>query len=105
MTDKKTTEPVGNSNRLTDNEIKRALECCKSEIESLKADFKRACAERDMRICINNFTESAAIADFAERLKKALYSDSCRLVFDSDLDIFECAIDNLVKEMVGENNA
>ena len=43
-----------------------------------------------------------AIKEFAERLKKALYSDSCRLVFDSDLDIFECAIDNLVNEMCGE---
>jgi len=42
--------------------------------------------------------------EFAERLKKALYSDSCRLVFESDLNIFECAIDNLLKELVGDSN-
>ena len=49
--------------------------------------------------------KTEAYKEFAERLKKALYSDSCRLVFDSDLDIFECAIDNLLKELVGEDNA
>ena len=47
--------------------------------------------------------KAEAYKEFAERLKKALYSDSCRLVFDSDLDIFECAIDNLLKELVGED--
>ncbi len=49
--------------------------------------------------------KAEAYKEFAERLKKALYSDSCRLVFDSDLDIFECAINNLLKELVGDNNA
>lgn len=47
--------------------------------------------------------EIKAYKEFAERIKKALYSDSCRLVFDSDLDIFECAIDNFLKELVGED--
>ena len=49
----------------------------------------------------NATAKAEAYKEFAERLKKALYSDSCRLVFESDLNIFECAIDNLLKEMLG----
>lgn len=115
---------------MTDNEIVKALECCnqndcktcpygkyntagwccmpklrkdtldlinrqKAEIERLKKGWKA-----DVILTAN--VKAEAYREFAERLKKALYSDSCRLVFDSDLDIFECAIDNLLKELVGE---
>ena len=40
----------------------------KAEIESLRADLKRACAERDAHICTNNFIKSEAYKEFAERI-------------------------------------
>ena len=45
----------------------------KAEIESLRADLKRACAERDAHICTNNFIKSEAVKEFAERMKKDLF--------------------------------
>ena len=88
------------------NEIGMALEKenqeLRAEIERLQADLTRVCAERDARICTNNFIRAEAIKEFAERLKEKLVEenyDDCqffKVVGESD-------IDNLVKEMVGED--
>lgn len=74
-----------------------------NEIDILKADLKRVCAERDARICTNNFIKSEAIKEFANKLKK-----HSRKMQSSDFsgDFWDVAvlvedIDNLVKEMVG----
>lgn len=72
-----------------------------AEIDGLRADLKRVCAERDARICTSNFIKSEAIKEFAERLKDDYEN------FDSESEVitYEClmkAIDDCVKEMVGE---
>ena len=46
------------------------------EIDNLRAHLKRVCAERDARICTNNFIKSEAIKEFAERLKNEIISDT-----------------------------
>lgn len=101
------------------DEIVFALKCKTEELETAKADIKKLTSGKCVYLSDEETTEycvegpcpnyktiaqikAEAYKEFAERLKKALYSDSCRLVFDSDLDIFECAIDNLLKELVGE---
>lgn len=69
-----------------------------AEIDSLRADLKRVCAERDAHICTNNFIKSKAVKEFAERLKeKAItyYTIIGHWVSVKD-------IDNLIKEMVGD---
>ena len=69
----------------------------KAEIDSLRADLKRVCAERDAHICTNNFIKSEAVKEFAERLKlKAL----TKWDYQDAVDVED--IDNLVKEMVGD---
>lgn len=61
---------------MTDNEIIQTLKGAidlisrqQAEIGALKAHLKRVCAERDARICTNNFIKSEAIKEFAHRLK------------------------------------
>lgn len=81
----------------------------KSEIDSLRADLKRVCAERDAHICTNNFIKSEAVKEFSERLKNKIKTE-CNpygkptFDYDTSLAIMRY-IDNLVIEMVGENNA
>lgn len=61
-----------------------------AEIEKWKAEYKRACAERDAHIFTNNFIKSEAIKEFADRLKEGippwLYP----------------YVENVAKEMIGE---
>ena len=119
---------------MTDNEIIKALECCPSkeyivtyyddeeiivgdiltfikrqqaEIERLEAEYTRACAERDARICTADFFKAEAIKEFAERLKEK--SSKISLVCSgalvkTDYTIAGTDLDNLVKEMVGDDN-
>ena len=81
----------------------------KAEIESLREDLKRVCAERDAHICTNNFIKSEAIKEFAHRLKYKIKTECNpygKPTFDYDTSISIMRyIDNLVKEMVGEDNA
>ena len=74
-----------------------------AEIDGLRADLKRVCAERDARICTSNFIKSEAIKEFANKLKK-----HSRKMQSSDFsgDFWDEAvlvedIDDLVKEMIG----
>lgn len=77
-----------------------------AEIDVLKADLKRVCAERDARICTSNFIKSEAIKEFAERLKENI-SDNCHIVSDEVEYVgYDCAdvthcIDDLVKRNDG----
>ena len=65
----------------------------KAEIDSLRADLKRVCAERDARICTSNFIKSEAVKEFARRLKCGVPQET---------GVIRCSdVDNLVKEMVG----
>ena len=65
-----------------------------AEIDGLRADLKRVCAERDAHICTNNFIKSEAIKEFAERLKSlGRFTSSDRYY-----------IDKIKKEMAGEKN-
>lgn len=65
-----------------------------AEIDILKADLKRVCAERDARTFTNNFIKSEAIKEFARRLK---------CVVPQETGVIRCSdIDNIVKEMVGD---
>lgn len=84
----------------------------KSEIDSLRADLKRVCAERDAHICTNNFIKSETVKEFAERLKSLVNQHHYMLAnIHNSRDFgmftvgFEQAIDNIVKEMVGDDNA
>lgn len=96
------------------------------EIDSLRADFKRVCAERDAHICTNNFIKSEAYKEFAKEVKEEI-----KKAYDNNLDVFrehlekhkdnpdfeflstitgktdtlrglDYFIDNLLKEMIGE---
>ena len=90
---------------MTNNEIIQTLKDAidlisrqQAEIDILKAHLKKVCAERDARICTNNFIKSEAVKEFAERLKKVWWDNSYESP-DVDFDDF---VDNLVKEMVGD---
>lgn len=101
---------------MTDNEIIKALKDTidlisrqQAEIDALKAHLKRVCAERDARICTNNFIKSEAVKEFAERLKSLVNQHHYMLanVHNSrDFGMFtlgfEQAIDIIVKEMVDD---
>ena len=77
----------------------------KAEIESLREDLKRVCAERDAHICTNNFIKSEAYKEFAERLKKKIKTECNpygKPTFDYDTSIAIMRyIDNLVKRNGG----
>ena len=70
----------------------------KAEIDGLRADLKRVCAERDAHICTNNFIKSEAVKEFAERLKARIIEDFLKYNTDTTIGY----IDNLVKEMAGD---
>lgn len=76
----------------------------KSEIESLREDLKRVCAERDAHICTNNFIKTEAYKEFADKLKKQTglfhYLGVSRIDYATCVEV--STIDNLLKEMVGE---
>lgn len=74
----------------------------KAEIESLREDLKRVCAERDAHICTNNFIKSEVVKEFAERLKEKSFKSFGNYGITRDV-VEVCDIDNLVKEMVGVN--
>ena len=73
----------------------------KTEIESLREDLKRVCAERDAHICINNFIKSEAVKEFAERLKEKSFQSFGNYGITRDV-VEVCDIDNLIKEMAGD---
>ena len=79
------------------NLIKRQQE----EIDNLREHLKRVCAERDARICTNNFIKSEAVKEFAERLKEKSFKTIRNYGLTKDV-VEVCDIDNIVKEMVGE---
>ena len=88
------------------NYLVKCMELIFEYINRLQAENERLKEENKNLAIVDYFQwekdlKAEAYKEFAERLKKALYSDSCRLVFDSDLDIFECAIDNFLKEFGG----
>ena len=106
---------------MTNNEIIQTLKDAidlisrqQAEIDILKAHLKRVCAERDARICTNNFLKTEAAKEFAEKLKNEIISDTaygCDCTqhsgyYDYRIKIGDIPeyIDNLVKEMVGEEN-
>ena len=70
----------------------------KAEIDNLRADLKRVCAERDAHICTNNFIKAEAIKEFAERLKNEI---NIRTTYsrEQDKNVMRM-IDNLVKEII-----
>ena len=72
----------------------------KAEIESLREDLKRVCAERDAHICTNNFIKSEAVKEFAERLKNEI---NIRTTYsrEQDKNVMRM-IDNLVKELISD---
>ena len=83
--------------RKAGEEIKRQQE----EIDNLREHLKRVCAERDARICTNNFIKSEAVKEFAERLKEKSFKTIRNYGLTKDV-VEVCDIDNLVKEMGGE---
>lgn len=78
--------------RKAEEEINRQ----QAEIDSLRADLKRVCAERDAHICTNNFIKSEAYKEFAWKLKCGVPQET---------GVIRCSdVDNLVKEMADEEN-
>lgn len=74
--------------------IKRQQE----EIDSLRADLKRVCAERDAHIYTSNFMKSEDVKEFAKRLKEYSY-ESMGNYGISHMVVSVKDIDNIVKEM------
>ena len=128
MSDKKLTEPVGNSNRLTEEEIIKNLKFCKDcsaninidiidlidrqklEIERLKSandeKFRQwdMLAEKtkqhyaDLYEEAKDILKAEAYKEFAERMKHSFFDNGYESP-DVDFDYF---VDNLVKEIIGE---
>lgn len=71
------------------------------EIDGLRADLKRVCAERDSRTFTNNFIKSEAIKEFAEKLKEKSFKTIRNYGLTKDV-VEVSTINNLLKEMVGE---
>ena len=76
------------------------------EIDNLREHLKRVCAERDARICTNNFIKSEAVKEFANILKNKIQTECNpygKPTFDYDTSIaIMHYIDKLVEEMVGD---
>ena len=73
-----------------------------TDIDNLRADLKRVCAERDAHICTNNFIKAQAIKEFAERLVYTLCINN-----EENTEFFDYAytletINNLVKELISD---
>ena len=90
-----------NCSQITANAALDLINHQKAEIDSLRADRKRVCAERDAHICTNNFIKSEAVKEFAERLKEKSFETIRNYGLTKDV-VEVCDIDNLVKEMVSE---
>lgn len=108
---------------MTDNEIKKALECSplndiggcrkidaldlikcqKAEVERLNIRNKALTAITKNYDWKFEKAKSEAIKEFAERLKEHSYTHSDICGYKSTVIDVEC-IDNLLKELVGENN-
>lgn len=74
-----------------------------AEIDYLRAELKRGCAERrDAHTCINNFTKFESILDFAERLKQKAVG--LKLVNRDYRFVSVKEIDSLVIKMSGETH-
>ena len=79
-------------------DLVQLIDCQQEEIDSLRADLKRVCAERDAYICTSNVMKSEVVKEFAERLEEYSYESmgnyGIRHIVVSVKDI-----NNLVKEM------
>lgn len=77
------------------------------EIDSLREHLKRVCAERDARICTNNFIKSEAVKEFANRLKNKIKTECNpygKPTFDYDTSIaIMHYIDKLISDEVWRN--
>ena len=96
---------LSDSNRIV-RKAEEEIKCQQEEINILKADLKRVCAERDARICTNNFIKSEAVKEFANILKNKIKTEcnpygAPTFDYDTSIKILNF-IDNLVKEMVGD---
>lgn len=77
-------------NECTKYELVNIANRQQAEIEKWKAEYTRACAERDARICTQDYFKSEAIKEFAELIV-------------ADYPEMEFYLDNLVKEMEVSN--
>lgn len=82
--------------RKAEEEINRQ----QAEIDSLRADLRRVCAERDAHICINNFIKAEAYKEFAEKLENEI-NRRTTLSREQDKNVIH-TIHDLLKEMVDE---
>lgn len=87
-----------------DDDVLNLIVRQQAEINSLRADLKRICAERDAHMCTNNFIKSEAYKEFANQIK--MHKRKMR-GFDLDYEFWDFAvsvedIDILLNEMVGE---
>lgn len=81
----------------------REIEKLQAEIEKWKVEYTKACAERDARICTQDYFKSEAIKEFAERLKSRLFYECGDINFSETCETRRL-IDNLLAEMVGGMN-
>ena len=78
-----------------------------AEIDSLRTHLKRVCAERDARICTNNFIKSEAVKEFANILKNKIQIecnpyDKPTFDYDTGIAIMHY-IDKLISDEVWRN--
>ena len=74
----------------------------------VKEDYTRACAERDVNIITNKFIKAEAYKECIKKVKeKANKSEwvSSGVHLRTEYTIGENTLDNLLKELVGEDNA
>lgn len=79
-------------------DLVQLIDCQQAEIDSLRADLKRVCAERDTHICTSNVMKSEAVKEFATRLEEYSY-ESMGNYGISHMVVSVKDIDNIVKEM------
>ena len=93
---------LSDSNRIVrkaEEEINRQ----QAEIDNLRADLKRVCAEQDAHICTNNFIKSEAVKECLAKVKNYIKTH-CNpygkpdFEYDTSIKILNF-IDTLVKEM------
>ena len=76
---------------------RRVISQQNKEINEWKAEYRRACAERDAHLFMNNVRKVEAIKEFAERLKEKEKVNNL-----GDGFVYAWEIADLVKEMVGD---
>ena len=85
--------------------LKEEIKYLEAENEGLNKDYTRACTERDARIVTHKFIKAEAYKEFAENLKKKMvkhnfkYADT---LFSANVATVPM-VDNLLKELVGED--